>query len=190
MTKEFYILSLTYLYLQLGVEKEIFKEIMHFHYIIHMATPKNMNPCPWGHTIYNFGRPFLGNHYSSLSLTELCPRSREDFLRHTSKLHFLPKIKFPLGWGGGHEINNFLSLQATDGTVDAKFGKAVLKKMFTNDARRTSHDDGRQLIAIGHRILLTMEHNLLKILVHVNKHESINVIIFQHTLAETLNELF
>ena len=47
----------------LGVEKKIFKEIMHFHYMTYMATPLHKNPCPGGHEIYNFGRPFLGHHY-------------------------------------------------------------------------------------------------------------------------------
>ena len=35
--------------LVLGVEKTIFKEIMHFHYITYMATSKHMNPCQRGH---------------------------------------------------------------------------------------------------------------------------------------------
>ena len=39
-----------------------------------MATPKHKNPCPRGHEIYNFGRPFLGHHYyiPLLSLSDLC----------------------------------------------------------------------------------------------------------------------
>ena len=29
----------------------------------YMATSKHKNPCPGGHEIYNFGRPFLCHHY-------------------------------------------------------------------------------------------------------------------------------
>ena len=48
-----------------GVEKQIFKEIMHFHYnMTYMDTSKHKNPCPVGDETYNFGRPFLGHHYS------------------------------------------------------------------------------------------------------------------------------
>ena len=43
----------------LGVEKKIFKEIKHFHYMTYMATPQHKSPCPSGHEIYNFGRPSL-----------------------------------------------------------------------------------------------------------------------------------
>ena len=36
---------------------------MHFHQMTNMATPLNKNPCPGGHEIYNFGRPFLDRRY-------------------------------------------------------------------------------------------------------------------------------
>ena len=48
------------------VEKKIFKEVMHFHYMTYMATPNTRTPAPGGHEIYNFGRPFLGHHYNAL----------------------------------------------------------------------------------------------------------------------------
>ena len=52
----------------LGVEKDIFNEIMHFHYYITlMTTPLYKNPWPRGQEIYNFGKPFLGHHYNALS---------------------------------------------------------------------------------------------------------------------------
>ena len=40
-----------------------------------MTTPQHKNPCPGGYEIYNFGRPFLGYHYYTLSLSrsDLCP---------------------------------------------------------------------------------------------------------------------
>ena len=34
--------------------------------------PHHKNPCPGGHEIYNFGRPFLGYHHLVLSLSEVC----------------------------------------------------------------------------------------------------------------------
>ena len=37
-----------------------------------MATPEHQNPCPGGHEIYNFGRPFLCHHYYILSLFDQC----------------------------------------------------------------------------------------------------------------------
>ena len=33
--------------------------------------PLNTNPCPKDHEIYNFGRPFLGPHYYTPSLSDL-----------------------------------------------------------------------------------------------------------------------
>ena len=57
----------------LGVEKKIFKEIMHVRNMTYMATPKHKNPCLRCHEIYSFGRPpFLGHHYYTLSLPESC----------------------------------------------------------------------------------------------------------------------
>ena len=52
----------------MGVEKEIFKELMHFHYMTYMAKPKQKSPCPGSHEMYKFGRPFLIQHYYTLSL--------------------------------------------------------------------------------------------------------------------------
>ena len=45
------------------VYETILKEIMQFHIMTNMAMPYiAKNPCPRGHKIYNFGRPFLGHH--------------------------------------------------------------------------------------------------------------------------------
>ena len=38
----------------------------------YLATPKHKNSCPGGHEIYNFVGPFLGHHYYTLSLSDLC----------------------------------------------------------------------------------------------------------------------
>ena len=35
----------------LGVEKQIFTKLMHFHHMTYMATPKHKNPCAGGHEI-------------------------------------------------------------------------------------------------------------------------------------------
>ena len=53
-----------------------------------MATPLHNNPCPGGHEIYNFGRPFLGHHYYTLSLYGPCS-GVEKFINIT---HFSPKL--------------------------------------------------------------------------------------------------
>ena len=78
----------------------------------YMATPYHTNPCPGGHEIYNFGRPFLCYHYYTLSLSEPCP-SLENIFKEIHQLYnFYPKIT-PLGVGG-HKIFNFLSPYPTD----------------------------------------------------------------------------
>ena len=38
----------------------------------YLATPQHDIPCPGSHEIYNFGGPFLGQHYYPLSLSDLC----------------------------------------------------------------------------------------------------------------------
>ena len=88
----------------LGVKMKIFKEIMHFHYMTYryMDTPLQKNPCTGGHEIYNhnFGRPFLGHHYYTLSLSEPCPWvEKKIFKINRSILHCLPPNYHPLGWG-------------------------------------------------------------------------------------------
>ena len=78
-----------------------------------MATPQHKKPCPIGHEIYNFGRPFLGHDYYIISLSDLCLGIK--FKKYIN-LHFLPSNYLPLEWGGGHEIYNFLSPYPTDVT--------------------------------------------------------------------------
>ena len=50
------------------------------------ATPLHKNPCPRGHEIYNFGRPFLGYHYYILSLSDLCLGVEKKIFKE--KVHF------------------------------------------------------------------------------------------------------
>ena len=66
----YYIISLSDLCL--GAEKKIFKEIMHFHYMTYKATPSIRTPAPGVMKFTIFGRPFLGHHYYTLSLSDLC----------------------------------------------------------------------------------------------------------------------
>ena len=51
-----------------------------------MATPLQKNPCRGGSEIYNFGRPFLGNHYYILGLFDLCQGVEKKILKE--KMHF------------------------------------------------------------------------------------------------------
>ena len=51
-----------------------------------MTTPKHKNPCPGGDQIYNFGRLFLGHHYNTLSLFDLCLSEKKKILKEI--MHF------------------------------------------------------------------------------------------------------
>ena len=73
----------------LDVEKKIFKEIMQFHYMTYMATPVHKNPCPRGHEIYNFGRPFLGHHYYILGLSDLCLGIEKNIFKEIMQFHYM-----------------------------------------------------------------------------------------------------
>ena len=63
----------------LGVEKKSSIEIMHFHNITYMATPKHKNANPRSHEIYTFGKHLLGRHNYKLSLSVLCLGREENF---------------------------------------------------------------------------------------------------------------
>ena len=43
-------------------------------YVFCWNSPEHKNPCPRGHEIYNFGRPFLGHHYYIFGLSDQCLR--------------------------------------------------------------------------------------------------------------------
>ena len=63
----------------LGSKEEDFKRMMHFHYMTCFATPEHKNHCPGSHETFDFGKPFLGHYYYTLSLFEPLPWSRDDF---------------------------------------------------------------------------------------------------------------
>ena len=81
----YYILSL--FDLCLGVKKKMFKEILHFHYMTYMATPKHTNPCLGGHE--NFGRPFLSHRYYTLSLSNLCLGVKNNIFKGIMHFHYI-----------------------------------------------------------------------------------------------------
>ena len=82
----------------------------------YMATPLHKNPCPGGHEIYNFGRPFLDHHYYILGLSDQClgVKRRRFLKKYINFTLFTPKL--PPLWVGGHEIYNFWSTSPNDAT--------------------------------------------------------------------------
>ena len=78
------------------------------------------NPCPGGHQINNFGRPFLGHHYNILGLYGPCPRVEKIFKEIQQFYTFYPKIT-SRGLGGGMKftISCLLTLQM----LHKKFGQ-------------------------------------------------------------------
>ena len=87
-----------------------------------MATPLHKNPCPGGHEIYNFGRPFLGHYYYTLSLYGLCPRVEKKIF--FSEIHqfytLLPQNYFPLGL---RAMKFTISCRLTLKMLHTKFGQ-------------------------------------------------------------------
>ena len=75
------------------------------------------------------------------------PWSREEiFLKKYINFTFLPQNYLPLKWGGGRLIYKFLSPYPTEFGLDwpsSSWGEDV-------NRRRTTDDDGRQPIAMGH----------------------------------------
>ena len=82
-------------YLCLGVEKKIFKEILHFHYMTYMAMPLHKNPCPRGHEIYNYDRPFLSHHYYILALSHLCLGIEKKIVKEIMQFHNMRYMAMP-----------------------------------------------------------------------------------------------
>ena len=70
-----------------------------------MATPLRKNPCPGGHEIYNFGRPFLGHHYYILNLSDIYIGGKKKIMHfHNMTCMATPQRKNPCP--GVHEIYN------------------------------------------------------------------------------------
>ena len=74
---------------------------MHVHY---MTMPQHKNPCSRDNSIYNFGKLFLGHHYT-LNLSDLC-LCEEKILKEIMHFHNMTTLhKHPCP--RGHEIYNF-----------------------------------------------------------------------------------
>ena len=80
----YYILSLSLLCL---VVELIFKEIMHFRYMKDGHATAKKSPAPGDHEIYNYGRPFLGHNYYTLSLYGPCPGVEKKILKKIHKFY-------------------------------------------------------------------------------------------------------
>ena len=105
----YFILSLSHLCYR--VEKTISKLS---HCMTYMAMNQHKKPCEVGHEIYNFGRPFLGHYYYTLSLSELRPGIEKKIFLKKYINFTLFTTKLPPLWVGGHEIYNFLSPYPTN----------------------------------------------------------------------------
>ena len=64
----YYIPSLSDLFS--AIDKKNFKEIRYFCQMTYVTMPYHKNPCPGGHEIYNFGRPFLGHYHFLFRLSD------------------------------------------------------------------------------------------------------------------------
>ena len=61
----------------------------------YMATPEHKNPCPRGHEIYNFGRPFLGHHNYILNLFDLCLGVEKKIFKEIMYYHYVTYMATP-----------------------------------------------------------------------------------------------
>ena len=67
-----------------------YRRIMHFHYMAIWLYGHALakNPCPKGHEIYNFGRPFLGHHNYILNLSMLCLEIEKKIFKEIMHIHY------------------------------------------------------------------------------------------------------
>ena len=54
-----------------------------------MDTPNIRTLALGGHEIYNFGRPFLGHHYYTLSLSDLCLGVEKTIVKEIMHFHYM-----------------------------------------------------------------------------------------------------
>ena len=118
---------------------------MHFYSMTYMATPQHKNPCPRGHEIYNFGRPFVCHHFYILVFQINAWEQRRRFLKIYSNFTLFTLQLPPLLVGGSHEMSPY-PINATY-QISLRLAQQFLRRC---NARRTTDDDGRQHIAIGH----------------------------------------
>ena len=94
----------------MGLEKIIVKEIMQFHYLSYMTTPQHKNPCPRGHEVYYFDRPFLGHHQYILGLSDQCLGVEKKISKDIMQFHDMTYMAMPQhkkSCPRAHEIYNF-----------------------------------------------------------------------------------
>ena len=117
-------------------------EDVHFHYITYKDMPLLRNPCPGGHEIYDFGRPFLGHHNFIHSFSVLCLGVEKKIFKEIHQFYtFYTKITS--SWDGEGVMNFTISCVLTLQMLHTKFGKdwppvVLEKKMLTHDAHRTT----------------------------------------------------
>ena len=84
--------------------------------------PQHRNPCPGGHEIYNFGRPFLGHHNYIHSLSVLCLGVEKKIFKEIHQFYtFYTKITS--SWDGEGVMNFTISCLFTLQLLHTKFGK-------------------------------------------------------------------
>ena len=130
----------------LWVQRKIFKEIMHYHYMTYMATPQHKTLWPGVHDIYNFGRYSLV--IITIYLVWSMPGSGEDFLKKCINFTLFTQ-KLPPLWVGVMQftISCLTTLQMLH-TKDKDWPSSSWEEDVNGWC--TPHEDGRQPIAIGH----------------------------------------
>ena len=61
-----------------------------------MATSEHKNPYPWGHEIYNFSSPFLGQYYYKLGLSDLCMGVEKKIFKEIMHFYYMTYMATPL----------------------------------------------------------------------------------------------
>ena len=112
----------------------------------YMARPQHKNPCPGVQEFYNFGRAFFGHYYCLLSFSDLSLGIEKKILQEIHQFYtFYPQTTSP--WGEGSWNLQFLVFLPYRCYIPilVKIGPVVLvKKILTDDERRTPQDTRRQ----------------------------------------------
>ena len=61
--------------------------------------PQHKNPCPGGHEIYSFGRPFLGHHNYIHSLSVQCLGVEKKNFKEIMHFQYMTCMAMPLPQG-------------------------------------------------------------------------------------------
>ena len=105
-----------------SVEKKIFKEVMHFHYMTYMATPQHKNPCPEVMKFTNLEEPSLDIITLYLVCLNHAQEQRRRFLnKYINFRLFTPKLPPLETEGGGGVIKFTISCLLTLQMLHTKF---------------------------------------------------------------------